>query len=512
MIIKIGMYHAQNQPKLKLKEKGYWKEASELFDVGDYHGAMGYFEDLYQKYPNWGELNYKMGVSLYHYSNHKLDGKKYFKKATQLGVVEAHYYMGKMMHLEHKFDEAIEYFQTYLGLPGNKEISNEEIKRLQDISARAKNLLKISKDLIIENLGQTINSKYPDYVPLITSDESMLIFTSRREGSTGNKLDPYQRYFEDIYISYNNKGNWTVPVSIGDNINDETHNACVGLSPEGNILIIFKTDKTLLAGDLYWSEFNGENWSDPVKYGNNINSDHTESSAAFTPDGRTLYFSSDRPEGLGGKDIYRVNMLPNGEWSLPQNLGPTINTPYDDDAPFIQEDGKTMYFSSQGHNTIGEYDIFKSYLDENGNWSIPENVGSPINTVDDDIFFNVSASGKTAYFSSERPGGFGEQDIYEVDLNSEGYPVLKGKILSASDTTAHVKATIALEDATNGKLYGIYKNNVGSGNYILLFNYGRKYSISIRAEGYKTLEKEFIISESKEGDHIENFYLEKVKE
>ncbi len=505
-----SMSYSQNTPKLKLKEKMYWREATDAYFSNDFSRAMLYFKDLHEKYPKWSTLNFYMGKSLYSYSKHKLDAKPYFETAAKQNYKDALYYLGKMYHLEKNFDKALLNYKLYLEHQEEGSVSVEEVERQQDISARASNMINLPRDIIIKNLGPVVNSEFADYVPLITNDESMLFFTSRRENSTGGKLDPYLKYFEDVYVTYNKPEGWTTPTSIGSSINDERHNACVGLSPEGNILILFQTDKSGLDGDLYWSEFDGYDWSEPVKYDDHINSKNNEFSAAFTSDDQTIYFSSDRPGGFGGRDIYRVTTLPNGNWSAPLNMGPTINSSYNDDSPFIHEDGKTLYFSSEGHNTMGGYDIFKSYLSEENKWSTPENLGSPINTVDDDIYFSISASGKTAFLSSERSGGYGDQDIYEVTMNSEGYPTLKGKILDISDPSNKIKATITLEDFETDKLYGVYRNNIGSGNYILLFNYERKYRLTIEADGYERLETELQFNKPNPEGYLKNFYLKQV--
>src|SRR5690606_258080 len=137
-----------------------------------------------------------------------------------------------------------------------------------------------------------------------------------------------------------------------------------------------------------------------------------ESYASITPNDKVIYFSSNRDGGFGGKDIYKIERLPNGSWSKAVNLGSTVNTPYDDDAPFIHSDGRTLFFSSQGHQNMGGFDIFKTKLNDNGEWTTPENIGFPINTVNDDIYFVLAADGKTGYYSSSQQGGFGGQDIY----------------------------------------------------------------------------------------------------
>ncbi|MFN3875183.1 MAG: hypothetical protein ACK4L7_04645, partial [Flavobacteriales bacterium] len=217
-----------------------------------------------------------------------------------------------------------------------------------------------------------------------------------------------------------------------------------------------------------------------------INSKHHEPSASIAPGGDEIYFTSDRPGGYGGRDLYRIRRLPNGEWSLPLNLGSRINTPYDEDAPFIHSDGITLFFSSKGHGTMGGYDIFKATLtdpDMNG-WSEPENMGYPLNTVNDDIYFCLSEDGFTGYFSSERPGGMGMQDIYQVVFPGSqlNYLVARGVVADASEEP--VKARIVLADESGEEVLGVYNTNEGTGRFIMVLEPGRRYRMSVEAPGY----------------------------
>lgn len=474
------------EPSLSQKEKTDWREANELIEIKDYYTARLYLDELILKHPTWAQLNYKMGICAFQLKIYDESSKKNFIIASESGITMAYYYLGMLHHFDNKFELALKAYDQYLASTQGKEIEDAEIIRQKEISIRAKEYLYKPVDLVIKNMGPLVNSKYPDYAPLITSDESMLFFTSRRENSTGGKLDPYGKYFEDIYMSTQVKGVWQKPVQMDQKINDATHNACVGLSPEGNTLILYKTDKTWTAGDLYWSELDENSWSEPVMYPKNINTKYVESSASYTPDGKTLYFSSDKPGGLGGKDLYRVTKLPNGEWSFPVSLGDKINTPYDDDAPFIHPNNTTLYFSSKGHQTIGGYDVFKSEWSDEIGWSEPNNMGHPINTTRDDIFFTVSADGKMGYFSSLRDEGMGDQDIYQVELVKDPAPVIRGKVVSSVDTLSPIKASIILEKAKTDQLYGSYKTNAKTGNFIMIASDEHPYRMIIEAPGYET--------------------------
>jgi hypothetical protein len=313
-----------------------------------------------------------------------------------------------------------------------------------------------------------------------------------------------------VYISNKVDGKWNKAENIGPPINTETHDACVGLSPDGTTLILYRTSKDLLGGDLYWSELEGNKWSAPQKYADNINSpDYQEASASITANGNTIYFSSNRPGGQGGKDIYRVVKFGNGDWSLAQNIGNTINTPYDEDAPYIHPDGKTLYFSSNGHTGMGGYDIFQSTLNDDGTWSTPENLGYPVNNVEDDIYFVLSAHGSMGYYSSEKKGGLGGQDIYTIYPASEPriLVVLKGKILTTDGQP--LKARIIINETPDYSEkdlpWGEYNSNSVTGKYMIVLPVDKKFYLHVESPGFQ------IHSEEIEFNNIES-YTEKSKD
>jgi hypothetical protein len=464
------------------------READIYFDNRDFQSALDLYRQAFATDSNIVSINFKMASCMYNLKKHKLGSLPYFEKALRGGMSEANYYLGNLYHLNGKFAEAINSFEDYKKIPVKKTFPDEEVDFLISKCKTAKEMVKTPMNVKIENIGNVINSEYPDYVPLISADESVLIFTSRRKGSTGNQLDPNGDYFEDIYISHKTENGWSAPQGISKNINTPTHDACVGLSPDGEKLFTYKTSKDLLSGDLYLSSFDGKDWTVPQKLPEPINTnEYTEPSASVSADGQVLYFSSDRPGGFGKKDIYKVVKLPNGKWSKAVNLGPTVNTAEDEDSPFIHPDGKTLYFSSKGHKNMGGYDIFKSVF-EDGTWSATQNLGFPINTPDDDIFFVLSVNGRTGYYSSERKGGYGGADIYLIHFPEEedlGLSVYKGKIISDS-ADAPLYAKVTLYDLGNEKLEGLFHTNSNplTGRFIMILTPGKEYKIVVEAEGY----------------------------
>ena len=463
------------------------EDADIYLEITDYKSALDLFLPLYEKYGGVEEMDLKIGLC-YNGLGETEEAKEYFSRAKEKGIPDSYFYLAMYHHNIEEFNVAISLFQAYKNLDGSKSFDNTEVDRLIQISERAEFMVHNPVHATIYNVGEKINTEYDDYTPLITGDESMMIFTSRREGSTGNKKDPYGEYLEDIYVSFKKDDKWQQSVNIGEPLNSSTHDAAVGLSADGNILIMYRTNKELTSGDLYLSRQEDKKWSKPELMNESINTEDQEASASLTQDERVIYFSSNRPGGQGGKDIYRVVRLGNNEWSKAMNLGPTINTPFDEDAPFIHPNGKTLYFSSKGHKTMGGYDIFRTTLGDEY-WSTPENLGYPVNTVGNDIFFVLAADGKRGYYSSKRQEGFGGQDIYAVSFENslESLRIVKGKI--SNENGEGLSADITLLDE-EGNTEGMYRSNQLTGNFIIILPPDRDFSMIISAEGYSEIEED----------------------
>jgi Tol biopolymer transport system component len=277
---------------------------------------------------------------------------------------------------------------------------------------------------------------------------------------------------------------------VGFPINTETNDACVAISPDGQRMIVYRTTANGLSGDLYLSTLTaGNRWSQPTLMPQEINSPYLEASACFSNDTVDIYFSSDRPGGYGGKDLYRLRRLPNGKWSQPYNLGRKINTRYDEDAPFLHPDGVTLYFSSKGFNSMGEYDVFRSTLNENRtDFMEAENLGYPINGPGNDIFFVVSADGQRGYYSSSKKDSYGDVDIYEIETRF-GNNDLKVRTGVASLGGKPSRVLITLMDRESGQMQGTYYSHPDHGRFILVLNPLKRYQAIVEADGYVTEER-----------------------
>ncbi|MFM2194576.1 MAG: hypothetical protein RL092_176 [Bacteroidota bacterium] len=416
-------------------------EANKLMEEKFWYQAIKEWKKVLALDPENLNVNYKLGYCLLNTENEKVDALKYleiacskklnknydpFEPTEKLPPVDALFLLGQAQHLNMQFDQSI---KTFVKL--KTQISREhrlvpEANYAIKICEEAKKQVANPVSYKIINVGNIINGKYADFSPVLTFDESSIFFTSRRlrPDSTNSEIrDPETDQFkDDIYVSFRTKENtWSKPELL--NLNTDDHDASISVSPDGLTLFVYQD--SLGDGQLKYSKLIGETWSDPAKLGSDINTKHWETHVTVSADGNELYFVSNRPDGSGGRDIYRCVKLPDGNWSKALNIGKKINTKYEEDAPFLSPDGQFLYFASKGHNTMGGFDLFVSKKDKNGNWGDPQNMGYPLNTVDDDVFFQPMADGKRAYYSSRKDGGEGELDVYLVEM-----PTTKGTQLA----------------------------------------------------------------------------------
>ncbi len=519
LLIPVLAVNAQTAAKTATTHEAEIKKADLLFDNENYSEALIAYMGVYHKDSLNANLQFKIGECYLHSARGKEKAISYLENAVQKvskkynptstkeknAPVTAYMSLGNAYQKNYQFDLAMSMYESYRNeVPADSAESN----RLIDQCIYAKILIANPVDLIISNLGKKINSKYPDYAPVLSVDEKTLLFTSRREGSTGGMQKDEVMFREDIYMSTKGSdGEWSEAKNL-TNINSDFHEATVGLSVDGQ-QVLFYSDKTPDGnGDIYISKLNGEEWGAPTMLPNPINTKFQESDACFSADGNILYFASDRKGGYGGFDIYMVKKLPNGEWSFPQNLGGKINTAHNDRAPFMHPDGVTLFFSSEGHRSMGGYDVFQVMQDENGIWSDAENIGYPINTTDDDVFYVTSADGKRSYYSSFREDGYGEKDIYMISLPKpaeKALTVMGGVFrLEGANGVIPENAQIVVTDNETGDIIGIYKPNSKTGKYLFVLPAGKNYNVTYEAEGYLFKSENLIVPEKSEFSTIQS--------
>lgn len=494
-------------------------------------------QDALKFNPRNAAVNYMLGVMLLFQDPLGKQAMRCLEDAIALnGTIDsdAEYWLAWACHLNSKWDEAKNHYASYLKtinprLKINQPIIDDLNKKMEECNV-GKKLSAHPERVFVDNLGPAINTAYAEYGPSISADEEKIFFTSRRSNSVGGKRDPSDNaYFEDLYSSVKVNGQWQTAKQLSKNVNTEGHDATAGLSPDGTKLYIFRSTPAD-GGDLYESNLSGLDWEPPVRLNKFINTRFHESNVSLSFDGKRMYFVSRKEMGFGSSDLYYCEMDASGNWGPAKNLGPVINTKYDEDGAYMHPDGTTLYFSSKGHGSMGGYDIFKSTL-INGKWQEPVNLGYPINGPDDDVFFVVSGSGNRAYFSSAKGGGYGEHDLYKITfLGPEKTPLfntadqligmraapvsnyktqdtigmasarltlLKG-VVRDEKTGKFLEATIDLVDNEKNEVLAIFKSNSSTGKYLVTLPSGRNYGMVVRAAGYLFHSENFLLPEAAE--------------
>jgi len=465
----------------------------------NYKAALPILMSLYPLDTNNANINFNIGVCYVNSSFVKTKAIPYLLRAIQAVSIDytgaydeitapvyAFYYLGIAYRINYQLEEAIanfEKFKYYLAPDQTAQI--KDVNRQIEVCYNAKKLMANPVTIKIENLGPIINTPYPEYSPVVSVDGSKLFFTSRREGSTGGLKTEDGKFFEDIYVSESGNGeyNWEKPEKIGPNINTPGHEATISISHDGKQLFIYKDDNG--DGNIYVSTLKGDDWSKPEKLGPEINTKYWETHACLSPDGNTLYFVSNRPGGYGGRDIYMSEKLANGKWGKAQNMGPLINTEYDEESPFISSDGVTLYFSSKGHENMGGFDIFTVTQNQEGQWSDLQNMGYPINTTDDDVFFVPTADEKHAFYSSAKLGGYGDQDIYFITIieRKKRLASLKCAVFETF-TYKPLDAKVEIKDQKTGEVISIISTDEKTGSFYTTLPIGRKFELTATSDGY----------------------------
>ncbi|MEP2773438.1 MAG: OmpA family protein [Fulvivirga sp.] len=459
----------------------------------------------------------------------KARAAQYFQQVLEIDPnyrFDLTYWIGRSYQYGMEFDKALAYYNRYKnklteqdGYRGRDKVELSEVTRRIYECENAKQFVANPAHYSIVNLGNAINSEFEDYAPVLNQDEDMMVFTSRRrDGNLNENVFSDNKPYEDIFIAYKENGEWMPAKNIGEVINTEFHDSNLALSADGEQLFLYKDENN---GDIYEAFRKPDNtWTYPQPASENINSaGFKESAVSISPDGSILFFASDRPGGQGGIDIYYSIKDPDtDEWARSKNVGDKINTEFDDDGPFIDYDGKTLYFSSQGRNGMGGYDIFKSEYDSaKGEWGEPENLGFPINTPDNDIYFVSTEDGKRGYYASVREDGQGYTDIYMVTIlqedsvrqtiakkdveakedeepeDKELAAVEKDESISLQPVTINVAvmgdgspidATISMKSQNDNSIAGKSREGEGKYKFTVTTPESKTYRLSVEASGY----------------------------
>ncbi|OON70387.1 hypothetical protein B0919_05360 [Hymenobacter sp. CRA2] len=494
------------QPSMAQSTRKQLKTANKFFDQENYRAAIPFYEQVLAKEPNNALALFRAGISYMSFDKEK--ASDYIYKAQKLKPKvskDVEYWLGRVDHLNYNFDEAITHFQAYNATLKKKDTRKAQIGQLIQHAKNAKVQFNSPKDIFVKNLGPTINTSYSEHSPVISSDDKMLLFTSRSENVTGSNAGDDKsskgkgnvaadgEYYEDIFEAKRiNEDEWEKPRSLSGSLNGKGHDASIQVFDNDTKMLMYRQDEN---GDIFYSERSGTDWTAPKKLNGNINSKAFESDAFITPDGLTIYFSTSKYSEDNTLDIYYATRQPGGDWGPAKQLPGPINTKFDDDSPYLSRDGKTLYFSSRGHNTMGGYDIFKSTYDSIGRkWGAVENMGYPVNTPDDDTYYRLSPDGSYAYLSSYRIGGYGEKDIYTINYIKNVN--IRGKVFSSRDSTTVIPGVELVFNGQTADKTAISFRDVtkpDSGNYQVTVLSGRSYQVALSKDGKQIETQEFAV-------------------
>jgi outer membrane protein OmpA-like peptidoglycan-associated protein/Tol biopolymer transport system component len=505
ILLVVIVFFFKNSIHSQDKEGEMFYIAENYIDNENFDGAINLYQRILDEEPDNAEINFKLGFCYLNSADQKEKAIEYIeksvkslskkknKKKNNYDYLVRSYYLARAYQATYRYDEALNHYIALKEETKNKQLLDLIDKQISDC-AEGKSMVDNPVDITITNMGDSINSEFSDHSPVLSADESVLIFTSRRKGPFSTEMDYSGEYDENIYISYNIDGVWSSPKSIGNNINTPEHEASIGLSVDGQQLLIYKSDDE---GSIYSSKLVGDLWQVPEKLGPTINTKARETDACFSPDGNKLYFTSDRKGGYGGLDIYECYKLVNGGWSEAKNLGPTINSSEDERAPFMHADGVTLYFSSKGHGGLGGFDIFSSKLNEFNTWEKPQNLGFPINTSSDDVFYITTPDRKRSYYASNQETGLGKTDIYVIGLKetqAANITVMTGKVYICRGSLPEVSITVL--DYKTDEVIGIYAPNSKTGKFLFVLNKGGHYKVIFEANGKIVSEEQLIVPEN----------------
>jgi hypothetical protein len=473
--------------KADIKQK--FVEGNSFFLFEEYSDALPYYLELHKLYPDNNNLNYRIGICYLNIPGQKDKSIGFLEKAVKdispkyrensirevHAPLDAYFYLGNAYRVNNMLDKALEAYNYFLEHLDPKKYDKKVVEDQIEACNNAKKLESQPMYLSEKDLGKPINSRFSDYRPAVSGDEKTLVFT--------RKLP----FYDAVFYTHRENGTWTPPINLTPELGIDQDFYSASLSFDGKTLFLYKNDQ--YDGNIYISKFDGERWSKVIRLNDHINTKYWESHACVTKDGKTLYFTSNRKGGFGGLDIYVSRLDSTGDWGPPENLGPIINTDYNEETPFISEDGKTLFFSSRGHLNMGGYDIFYSNLLDNGEWSPPLNMGYPINTTDDDIFYQPVGEGYYAYISKFSSQGLGNMDIFKIEIFSAEHPrkfLIEGTITTRDIPIAVNNEEISISLLNEDMSDTLQSTNPDSSGHYSFSATAGEYNLAIGSEGFKT--------------------------
>lgn len=484
-------------------------EAKKKFQAGNYEGALTEYLKLLQEKPTSMEIHRFIGYCYLQLHGDKTRAIPYLEKFRKEKKFRKYLQeLGYAYELAGRYDDALAVYNDILTSPskGQEQIANLHI----DYCNRAKEAIQHPVNVTFKNLGKRVNSEFPDYLPYLRADEGLLVFTSRRKGTTGNTIDFDGYYASDIYLAEGRNGVFGKAKNAGTKCNTAGDEEVVGISPDGKGLLIYSDLGGNNFGDLSTTEETKPlTYPEPKKLSAEINSAQMETSGSWSNDGTSLIFSSNREGGFGGLDLYMAKRLPDGTFAEPVNLGGVLNTDLDEDFPILSDDGLIMTFSSQGHSSIGGFDVFTSSWDTlKKSWSPPVNIGYPVNTSGDEVSFWLSKDRTRGYMSMWRPDGLGDLDIFQISFNDLAPPpsyLIGGQIIAGDSTKPNVRGAVYLVDRLTADTVGIYTPR-RNGKFVVYQPAGI-YDVKIQCDGFEPFAQELYIGAEEDGGFLDYHFF-----
>ncbi len=415
IIISAGIV-CRSQDNIRLQEAFY--DAEYFLMRGDYADALPYYQGIYAAMPDNASIAFRLGLCYLNIEGSKNLAIEYLEKASQKltgkyregslrqteAPYEALFFLGDAYRINYMFEKAKDAYNRYRQTLLASDLPNIMFIE-QQIAAcnNAPAIMATPVKFVAEEVDDIINDANDNFFPVVSPDGKSIAYMTS------------MKFYDAIMFSRVVRNEWTPPVNITPELQSDGDHYVSCLANGNTVMILSKDDN--INSDIWSSRFDGTRWEPARKLKKEINTKYWEAHGFITEDGSTLIFASDRPGGFGGLDLYVSKLGSDGEWGMPVNMGPEVNTPFNEDRPFLTNGGKMLFFASQGHYNMGGYDIFRSEMQYNGLWSTPQNLGYPLNSPDDNIFFCPAENGKAGYMSmTGRDGGAGRSDIYLIRL------------------------------------------------------------------------------------------------
>lgn len=472
----------------------YYQKANASLDRQDVQQAIAFLQNAIEADKNFVEAHAQLGDLFRLKQQYKLSAQEFQEAIRQNPEFNRAIYL-KLGEVEINladYSQAQQHLEKYLTYPNTTPENRYYARKLVNDCVFSMDALKHPVPFKPVNLGSEINTANDEYLPVSTADESTLIFT-RKIGSN-----------EDFYKSQKLNNNWTTATYLSKQINTAEYNeGAQSISQDGQYLFFTGCNRPDGLGrcDIYVTQKKGNDWNKPFNLSTPINSPAWESQPSISADGRTLYFVSNRKGGYGGYDIYKCTLTNTG-WTPPENLGPNINTPLDEQSPFIHPDDSTLYFCSNGWPGMGNKDLFVSRLGKDSKWQKPHNLGYPINSSGDENGMSITANGTYAFFASNTLSGYGGFDIYTFELPEPDRPHLvtyvKGTVAIGLDKQP-VEAAVEIVDLDKNRL--VYQNytSATNGEFLATLLVSKNYGLTITKNGYLFYSENFALKNNNSG-------------